>query len=136
MIRRVEAAQAIHDRVRGRAYKPATWDCGKMVGLHLRALGHKVELPKVGDYKTPAGALKWLKKRGFNSLEARLDDLLPKISPASVLVGDVLSLESTDALSALVIYMGQGQCLGFHEDSDEAVLMKPTAFGKAWSVLA
>lgn len=135
LVRRVAAAQAIHDRVRGRLYKPATLDCGKMVGLHLRKLGYKVELPKVGAYKTSAGALKWLKQRGFDSLEARLDDLLPTIAPASAIVGDVLSLESTDALAALVIHMGQGQFLGFHEDTDEAVLMRPTTFGKAWSVL-
>lgn len=135
LVIRVAAAQAIHDRVKGRIYRPAVMDCGKMVGLHARKLGYKVELPKLGDYKTPAGALKWLKKRGFDSLEARLDALWPQISPASALVGDVLSLQSTDALAALVIHMGQGQYLGFHEDTDEAVLLRATVFGKAWSVL-
>lgn len=135
LVRRVAAAQAIHDRVRGRPYRLATMDCGKMVGLHLRRLGYQIEMPKVGDYKTAAGAVKWLKKRGFSSLEARLDDLLPQISPASAIVGDVLALEGTDALAALVIHLGQGQYLGFHEDSDVAVILKPTVFGKAWSVL-
>ena len=135
MVRRVAAAQALHDRVRGRIYKPATMDCGKMVGLHLRRLGYKVELPKVGAYSTPAGALKWLKKRGFDSLEARMDALMPRIAPAATVVGDILALESADALAALVVHMGQGQCLGFHEDTDEAVLLRPTAFMRAWSVL-
>lgn len=135
LVIRVAAAQAIHDRVKGRIYRPAVMDCGKMVGLHARKLGYKIELPKLGDYKTPAGALKWLKKRGFDSLETRLDALWPQISPASALVGDVLSLQSTDALAALVIHMGQGQYLGFHEGADEAVLMRPTVFGAAWSVL-
>lgn len=135
LVRRVAAAQAIHDRVRGRLYRWSALDCGKMVGLHLRKLGYRLELPRIGAYKTPEGALRWLKKRGFDSLEARLDALLPQISPAAALVGDVLALESTDQLAALVINMGQGQYLGFHEDTDEAVLLRPTAFGKAWSVL-
>lgn len=137
MVRRRDAAQAILDRALGRLYKPATLDCGKLVGLHLRKLGHKLELPKVGAYSTPAGALRWLKKRGFDSLEARLDGLgLPRIAPASMLVADVLALPSTDALAALTIYLGQGQFIGFHEDSDRAVLLeKPSTFAAAWSVL-
>jgi hypothetical protein len=135
LVRRVAAAQAIHDRMRGKAHRWVVNDCGKMVGLHARRLGYKVELPKLGDYTTPAGALKWLKKRGYDSLDARLDDLWPQIAPAAALVGDVLALESVDALAALVIHMGQGQYLGFHEDSDAAVLMRPTAFVRAWSVL-
>jgi hypothetical protein len=135
LVRRVEAAQAIHDRVRGCVHKWSVNDCGKMTGLHLRKLGYRLELPRVGAYKTPEGALKWLRQRGFDSLEARLDGLLPRISPASALVGDVLALDSEDALAALVIHMGQGQCLGYHEDAPEAVLMRPTAFRAAWSVL-
>lgn len=135
LVRRVAAAQAIHDRVRGKPHRWARNDCGRMVGLHARNLGYKLELPRLDAYRTPAGALKWLKRRGYDSLEARLDDLWPRISPAAVLVGDVLALESVDALAALVIHMGQGQYLGFHEDTDEAVLLRPTAFGAAWSVL-
>lgn len=136
LIRRRDAAQASIDRALGNAYKPATLDCGKLVGLHLRRLGYKLELPKVGAYSTPAGALKWLKKRGFDSLEARLDALgLVRIAPAQALVGDVIALESTDALAALTIWLGHGQVLGFHESSDRCELLKPLSFKAAWSVL-
>lgn len=136
LVRRRDAAQAILDRALGRPHKWSTLDCGKMAGLHLRKLGHTLELPKVGAYSTPAGAVKWLRTRGFESLEQRLDALgLPRIAPAHALVGDILALESIDALAALVIVLGQGQYLGFHEDSDVAVIIKPTAFAGCWSVL-
>lgn len=136
MDRRRRAAQAACDRSLGKLYKPATLDCGKLTGLHLRKLGYKLELPKVGAYSTPAGALRWLKKRGFDSLEARLDGLgLPRIAPAEMLVGDIVALESVDALAALFIWVGQGLALGFSEGCDQCALVRPSAFKTAWSVL-
>jgi hypothetical protein len=132
-VRRVLATQATLGRFLGKTHKLGTVDCGRMVGLHLRKCGRKIEVPKIGAYSTYAGALKWLKARGCDSLEAFLDQagLLP-IAPAEAIVGDVLTLPSADALSAPVIYIGDGRSLGFHEDSDVAALMKPTAFVRAW----
>jgi hypothetical protein len=130
---RARATQASVDRFLGRTHKLSTVDCGRMVGFHLRKCGRKVEMPKPGDYSTYAGALKWLKKRGHDTLESYFDALgLVRIAPAQALMGDILTLESADALSAPVIYLGDGRYMGFHEDHAEAVLMKPTAFAAAW----
>jgi hypothetical protein len=135
-VHRVIATELTKTRYLGRTFKFATVDCGKMVGFQLRKLGHKLELPKIGAYSTPAGALAWLRERGFESLEARLDALgLRRIAAAEALVGDVVALESVDALAALCIYLGDGRYLGFHEDSDVAVMMKPTSFSAAWRTL-
>lgn len=135
-LRRMAATQATVDRFLGKTYKLGTVDCGRMLGLHLRRMGRKVDVPKIGAYSTYAGALKWLKQRGCDSLEAYLDSLgLLRIAPAQALSGDILTLASPDILSAPVIYVGDGRYLGFHEDSAEAVLMKPTAFELAWRAL-
>ena len=135
-VRRVAATQATLDRFLGKTYKLSTVDCGRVVGFHLRKLGRKVEIPKIGAYSTPAGALMWLKRRGFDTLEGYFDGLgmLP-IAPAEVLIGDLLTLQSPDVLSAPVIYVGDGRYLGFHEDSDRAELLKPTAFERAWRTI-
>jgi hypothetical protein len=111
-----------------------------MVGLHLRKLwvgtGRRIEVPKPGDYATYAGALRWLMKRDCDSLEAYLDRHgLAPIAPAQALVGDILTLPSADALSAPVIYLGDGRHLGFHEDSDRCELIKPTVFARAWRAI-
>ncbi|WP_426043706.1 DUF6950 family protein [Caulobacter sp. DWR3-1-2] len=130
---RVTATQATLDRFLGKTYKLSTVDCGRMLGLHLRKLGRKVEVPKIGAYSTYPGALKWLKQRNCDSLEAYLDALgLLRISPASALVGDILTLGSSELLSAPVIYVGDGRYLGFHEDSACCELLKPTEFALAW----
>lgn len=135
-IRRVQATQATVDRFLGKTYKLSTVDCGRLLGLHLRKCGRKVDVPKIGAYSTYAGALKWLKHRGCDSIEAYLDSLgLLRIAPAEALVGDILTLPSSDALSAPVIYVGDGRYLGFHEESEVAVLMKPTAFELAWRAI-
>lgn len=135
-LRRIQAAQATVDRFLGKIYKLSTVDCGRMVGFHLRKLGRKVEVPKMGAYSTPAGALKWLKQRGCDSLEAYFDGLgLLPIAPAEALVSDILTLQSPDVLSAPVIYLGDGQYLGFHEDSARCELLKPTAFELAWRAI-
>lgn len=135
-IRRIKATQATVDRFLGKTYKLSTVDCGRLLGLHLRKCGRKVDVPKMGDYSTYAGALKWLKQRGCDSIEAYLDSLgLLRIAPAEALVGDILTLPSVDALSAPVIHVGDGRYLGFHEDSEVAVLMKPTAFELAWRAI-
>ena len=132
-VRRVRATQATLDRFLGKTYKLSSVDCGRMLGLHLRKMGRKVDVPKIGAYSTYAGALKWLKQRGCDSLEAYLDGLgLLRIAPAEALVGDILTLQSSDLLSAPVIYLGDGRYLGFHEDSDCCELMKPLAFERAW----
>lgn len=130
---RVQATQATVDRFLGKAYKLGTVDCGRMLGLHLRRMGRAVEVPKIGAYSTYPGALKWLKNRGHDSLESYLDSLgLVRIAPAQALVGDILTLESVEALSAPVIYVGDGRYLGFHEEHAVAVLMKPSAFVTGW----
>jgi hypothetical protein len=136
LVRRRDLTQLAVNQSLGRTYKLATLDCGKLIGRHLRKFGYTVELPKVGAYSTPAGALKWLKTRRFESLEARLDAIgLVRIAPARAMTGDIMALDSTDALAALVIWLGHGQALGFHESSDKCVLLAPSSFRGAWSVL-
>lgn len=133
---RVQATEATLKRFLGKAYRLSTVDCGRLVGFHLRKMGRKVDVPKMGDYSTYAGALKWLKQRGCDSLEAYFDSLgLLRIAPAEALAGDILTLQSTDQLSAPVIYLGDGQYLGFHEESDRCELLKPAAFEQAWRAI-
>lgn len=135
-IAKLEEAKRNNERARKAAEKAtpppvATGNGGGSGGSGCGSSGRKI-----GAYSTYAGALKWLKQRNCDSLEAYLDALgLLRISPASALVGDILTLGSSELLSAPVIYVGDGRYLGFHEDSACCELLKPTEFALAWKAV-
>lgn len=114
MVRRVAAAQAAVKAFLG---KPLDWgktDCVRMVACDLKHLGHKPRLSRGGYYKTPLGARKALKRAGFASLEAALDDLgLPRIGYAAALPGDICALSSGEDWPGLAVALGNGRILAF-----------------------
>lgn len=104
-----------------------------MLRMHLVAMGHKVE--KVPKLDGPIAAKRELKKRGYASVEAMLDDLLTPIPVAAMLPGDVSVLPDDDALGAVVISLGS-TAIGYADGAEGMVLL--TAPGavleKAWRV--
>lgn len=134
MIRRQQAAQATVDRFKGQPWQLGKNDCVRMAAFALRKMGHRPKLGKAGTYTTGAGALRALKRAGFNSLAEALDALgLARIPPAAALPGDIIMIPGEAPLDgALTVAVGNGRVLGYHEDATGAEVLHPVAFIAAW----
>lgn len=134
---RVAAAQATRDQWWERPFRLGHADCVRMIASHLRRLGHPVRLPASGSYRSIAAARTALAGRGFESLPAALDAMgFTRIPPAAALVGDVLELPSEiDGLAALVVALGNGRVLGWHDDAPKgACVLQPVTMLAAWRI--
>jgi hypothetical protein len=126
-IRRQAAARAAVARFNGASLKYGTNDCIRMAGLTLRKMGHKVDLPKAGEYRTLRAGLKLLKARGHGSIEAALDGMgLPRVTLAFAQAADIIGVPGVDGLIALWVAVGNGRALGWHASSDQACIIQPT----------
>lgn len=121
LLRRQQALAATRAAFVG---KPIDWveaDCGRMLALHLRMMGH--EPPTMPKYRTARGAALSLRKLG--GFAAVLDGMgLERVTPLAMLPGDVGVLPGEGGMDAAVIWVGR-KCFGWHEDSDELANMTP-----------
>lgn len=134
LIKRHRALEKVMARYR---HLPFSWrhnrTCIHMLAMHLRAMGHKVE--KVPKLDGPLAAKRELKKRGFATVEAMLDDLLTPIPVAAMLPGDVSVLPGDNGLGAVIISLG-ATAIGYTEGVEGMTLFtSPEAvLEKAWRV--
>jgi hypothetical protein len=130
LIRREEALSKTLAKYSG---KPFVWgevDCVRMLRSHLVAMGHR-KVPKVPQYDTALGAKKALKAAGFKSVEAMLDSLLPRISPAQALPGDVLVLQGEEGLDAVMVSVGY-KAAGWQQEVEGMAIVIPLEIKGAW----
>lgn len=134
MIRRQQAAQAAVDRFKGQPWQLGKADCVRLAAFVLRKMGHRPQLGKAGTYTTGAGALRALKRAGFETLSEALDALgLERIPPAAARVADIIMIPGEQLFDgALTIAVGNGRVLGFHEDSGAAEVLQPVEMLSAW----
>jgi hypothetical protein len=136
--RRVAAAQATLDTYRD---KPLVWgecDCARMAAFTLRQLGVRAPLSKFGRYSTALGAIKALKRQGFETLADVVDSLgLVRIPPAAALPADIIALEAEHGEVALTVSLSGQRVLGFYEVSGHAIagVLQPKAYLCAWRVI-
>jgi hypothetical protein len=119
--------------------KPFAWDTrGNCIHLgKAQAKALKVRTPTVPRFSTYAGAVKALKATGYDSLEALLDSLFPRIAPARLIVGDIAMLPGLAPFNALVIAAGGQKVLGWHEADMSRMLpieVSKAEFVAAWAV--
>lgn len=123
--RRRDAAQATLDHFRARPFGLADKnDCAHIAAFHLRKLGVRISLAKVGAYKTPLGARAAL-RRAFkvSSLPELADKLFERIAPANAIVGDLIEFRGLDSpIGALTVYLGNGLVVCYHEDHPEGAI--------------
>jgi hypothetical protein len=135
--RRIAAAQATLDRFKDRPMRLGRDDCVRMAAYHLRKLGHQVVLPPSGSYASVRSGLKALEARGFSTLADAIDSFgFVRIPPASAAPGDMLMLPAVDRLGALVIALGNGRVVGYHEDLPGAGVLQPVEYETAWRVFS
>lgn len=136
MVARVAATQATLDRFKSAQFAFGKNDCARIVAFHLRKMGVAVRLAKAGSYTSALGARRALARTGFASLAAALDAHgLLRIPPAAAIVGDIIELPGAGSFGSLVVCVGNGRVIGYHELASGAIVMQPLVFVAAWQVL-
>lgn len=124
---RVAAAQATRETFCDQPFIWGAHDCVRLAAHDLKGLGYKPRLSRGGFYETALGARKALKRTGFASIEAALDDLgLARLPWAYALPGDIVALPSFEDWPALGVVMDQTLVLAFAPDG-VCRLAKPAA---------
>lgn len=135
LVRRRDATQATVDAWKGRKFRLGQADCVRLVADHLRRMGRRVRLPAKGSYGTLIGAQKALKARGYDDLPTALDSMgFVRVAPAAALPGDIIAIPSEHAIGCLMVAVGNGRALGFHEDVEGAEILQPVEYLGAWRV--
>lgn len=122
LVRRCDATQKTLAKYRGKAFD---WEsgvtCVHLARFHLRAMGHKPQsLPRIASL---IAAKRALSKRGWGDCGDMFDTILPRISPASMLLGDLAVAPSSDGLGAIFVCAGPLKLLGWHDDAAELVVV-------------
>lgn len=118
---------------------PFTWgkyDCGKMLISHLREMGHRPRIGPGGSWRNPVGLARFLRRHG-GSGAACLDGWgLPRIPPATVLVGDILEMAGEPPFGAFAVALdnGRGRIMGYHEDEEGLAVAQAIDVLNAWRV--
>jgi len=119
---RTAAFNATYEKFKDRPFEWGKVDCIKVSRFLALQLKHKP--PRAPRYTTEIGAIRSLKKMGFDNCEGLLSSMFPKIPVARALVGDLLIGDGEGGMDAVFISAGR-QILGFHEDSDVIEFILP-----------
>lgn len=121
MIRRQQATQATLDR-----YRPKVFDwrtgvtCVHLARFHLKQMGHKV--PTVPRIRSALAAKRAMLANGWDSVEAMLDAMLPRIAPAAMLLGDLAVVPGEDGFCSIMICAGPQKVMGWHAETGAFVV--------------
>lgn len=133
LLRRQQALAEVMAKWNGIPFVWGRHDCGRLAAAMVKAMGHKLSLAAFGLYESERGALRALKRAGFDGLEAAVDARLHRIAPARALIGDIIGLAGEGGTwPALTLYLGNGAVLGFLDG--ECTAMRVKEYRTAWSV--
>lgn len=107
--------------------------CVHLARTQLAALGHRV--PPVPSFRSALSARRALSERGWSNLADMMGAVptVVEIAPSQALIGDVLELPSEpDSIGSLVVAIGNGRVLGWLEGADDALIMQPDIYARAW----
>lgn len=134
--RRRAATVATHDKFIG---KPIDWSkgrhCVRMAQFQMRGMGMKT--PTLPRLRSALAARKALKERGWDSVSAMFDSMMPRIPPAMMRLGDIAVTPGDEGFEAVLISLGDRAFLGWLPDGSEAAAMVDCNLGDvtgAWRV--
>jgi hypothetical protein len=132
LLARRDATEATKQRFMA---KPFDWTsggtCVHLVRFHLAQMGHSV--PPMPRFRSPLGAARALRARGWADLPEMLDSMLPRIAPAARVTGDIVALPTEGAFGALAVAIDSLRLMGYLEGHDGLVIAQPGAeFVGAW----
>src|SRR3546814_5477160 len=122
--RRHAATEATLAKYRDQPFKWGRYDCARVIAHQAKKLGHKVSLAKAGSYSSALGAKRALAKVGYATLSEALDAHLPRIAPASALLGDIIEIEGDGPLGSMGVYVGNGRIRSEEHTSELQSLMR------------
>lgn len=131
LLDRIQATQKTVDAFKGRTFEDGKADCIQLVLRHARHMGRRIKVPRYGDLKSAADTLR---KLGFSTLGEAMDHHFTRIEPARVLAGDFMEVPGENGFSSLMVAVGNGRCLGFHQDIPFADILQPVLISGAWRV--
>lgn len=115
--------------------KPFDWKtggtCVHLVRFHLAQMGHSV--PPMPQFRSPLGAAKALKARGWSDLPEMLDSMLPRIAPAARVTGNIVALPTEGPFGAIGVAIDSLRVMGYLDGFEQLVIAQPGAeFVGAW----
>lgn len=125
MERRRAATQKTLDRYRD---KPFDWQrgitCVHLARYQMRNMGHKPQtIPRI---RSALAAKRAMGERGWPNVSAMLDEHLPRIAPAQMLLGDLVTFPGTDTFDAIAVCAGPQKVLSWHESATGMVVLDVT----------
>lgn len=115
---RAAATAQVAARFRARPFDWATGGtCIHLARAQMRAMGHRP--PPIPRFQSALGARRALVAAGYPDLAALLDSMLPRITPASMWVGDLALVPGSDGFDALAV--SAGRALLMYHDAQEGL---------------
>lgn len=122
LLRRQKGTEATLARYKGKVFDwSAGVTCVHLARNHLRQMGHKP--PTLPRIRSALAAKREMKARGWETVEDMLDNLLPRIVPARMLLGDLAVARSEDGMGAIFVCAGPHKLLGWREDAPGLVVL-------------
>lgn len=110
--------------------------CIHLARFHLKRMGHAV--PKLPRITSLLSAKRALEERGWANVAQLLDAQpgLARIAPASMLLGDLAAADSECGMGAVLVHIGNGRLMGWHDAADGMVVLDipPADLIGAWRV--
>ena len=131
LVKRMKATQKTVDKFKGRTFKDWSTDCILLAVTHARHMGAKVKMPKYTDAKSAAAVLK---RMGVTTLGGALDKHFTRIEPHEAMLGDLVEVPGTNGFSSIMVAVGNGRAIGFHEEIPHADILQPVMISGAWRI--
>jgi hypothetical protein len=128
---RMLATQKTVDAFKGKLFVEWGRDCIEMIAAHAKHMGRRLKVPKYSDAKSAAAAMKEL---GFRTLADAMDANFRRIGAHEILLGDIVEGPGQNGFSTLMVALGNGRVLGFHEEIPHADVLQPTMISGAWRI--
>jgi hypothetical protein len=131
LLERVQATQKTVDAFKGKQFAEGKGDCIQLVLVHARHMGRRIKIPRYGDVKSAADVLR---RMGFSTLGEAMDAHFKRIQPVEIMAGDIVESLGSNGFSGLMVAVGNGRTLGFHEDIPHCDILQPLIVSGAWRV--
>jgi len=105
----LERMQSIQKVVDAHMLQPFIWcerDCATVAADAVRSLNPNHTLPVWPKYKNAVGALRAVKKMGYESLNDAVTNHLTPITDGTRFIGDILTILAEGEMDALAVYLG------------------------------
>lgn len=131
LVERIAATQKTVDAFKGKTFADGKADCIQLVRTHAKHMGVKIAVPRYGDTKSAASTLR---KLGFKTLGEAMDHRFRRIERHEIMAADIVEVPGENGFSSLMIAVGNGRTIGFHQSIPHADILQPVLISGAWRI--